>query len=540
MPDIVKILYNGRDAFAPQTTPFIGLNYDTISYGGRWGVTEEFVLEGLLTGCTYEKILEARNLLSNNFNKSYQSLEIWQEEGGISGRIFEKNLVEIQSINFSESNWLGVLPYTINLRCYPSGLFSGVYGVIEPNDSWNFSEQGDAVLNAVHTISCRGLNTSNANSNALVNARNWAFGKTGINSTVYPMFISGVSPENFCLISQTENIDRFNGTYSIVETYTNDLARTGYGVIRYTTTLESGNNVISVNLNGYAEGCGQNITGLRYAFSRIDKLAVATKAYQSVFNRTDLNPEPLTANFVEDPFQTRIDFSYSYDNSDLPSVWFDYNVDLSVGTNGVITAAINGTVNARGGDLASKLTRTQAYASGVNLYNLVVPFYTNWDASSTVPLNPTPISQGKGINQSNGTVTLNATYTNQEVVSDLLEKFEYSINFLPSREQVDSKPTVNGMGTYSVVDLGYANRAAVSIRGIAIVKKDANAALGLLAVRQKCFSLFTQYGRYTNAVLDENNITLSRLDDRVISFGFAWSFDSPFIIGPSTVTALTV
>lgn len=540
MSDGVSIIYNGRDIAAPQPTPLVALGEQVIYADEIWGRAENMSLQGVITGCTYDHIVSGANTLLSRFNKSFQSLEVWQTVGGVSGKVFQKDLVEINSIQFDQNRWYGIMPYTVNLTCYPSGLFSGAFGVLNPQDVWSFVEQENATLAVTHTISCQPFNTSSGPSNALDNARNWALARTGINSTVYPIMISGVSPANFCLLTQAESIDRFNGTYSVVENYTNDLARANYGVIRYSSDLTSGTNGITVNLNGLAQGCGRNITGMRYALAQIDMVAVATKQYQSAFSRTDLNPVPLSQSFNEDPFTTEIGFSYSFDNSNLPSVWFDYGVDLNVGTNGFISASIAGTVYARGGDLESRLNRCKAYASGVNLYDLTLPFYNGFDASSVVPLNPVPISNGQTNNESNGTVGLNATFNNRAVTVATLDQFNASINITPSLAQVDAKPVLGGLGTYSVVDLNYGSRAQIAIQGTAITNINASAAAGEAAVRAAAYALFAQYGRFNKATLDQNVITASRTDQRVLSFNFVWSFGPVNIVGPTSVGSLAV
>lgn len=536
----IKILYGGRDAFYPQPVPFVGLDTDTLYYGERWAQRENLTLNGQLTGCTFEAINQAYQNLLGSFSKSYQNLEMWQTEGSQSGRFFLKETVEINSIEIQDNNWIDVMPYTVSLSCYPSGYFSGVYGVLEPSDDWSFEEQSNATLAATHTISCRGLNTSAGVNNSLDNARLWAAGRTGIARFVAPIFISGVSQENFCLTQQTESIDRFNGTYSVTETYINDLARTGYGVIRYSTDIQSGDNLISLSLNGTAEGCGQNITGLRYAFNRLDKVAIALKEYQSVFNRTDLNPSPLTQSYDENPNDTTIGFSYTFNSDNSPNISFDYTVSLSTATNGVITASIQGVVRARTGSLQDRLNQCVAYANTVSLYNLTLPFYNGFDQSSSAPLNPVPISSGLGKNQSDGTVSLNATFTNQAKVSNILDMFNATISFQPSVYQVDAQPRLDGNGSYSVVNLRYANRAAISINGDATVSPLSTSAQGEAAIKEACYNLFVQYGRRSEATLDVSRITSLRNDGKVMSFSFTWSFNSPAKLGPSSLALLTV
>ncbi len=539
MSDRVFILYPSPvDAFAPQPTPLIGLEETTIYAGEIWGRAETMTLQGQLTGCTFPAIVAAQNNLLSRFNQSYQTLQVWQEEGGISGKVFQKELVQVESITFPQDRMFGVLPYTITLTCYPSGLFSGTFGVLNPVDNWSFAEQENATLEATHTISCQPFNTSSGPSNALDNARNWAFGRSGINSTVYPIMISGVSPANFCLLTQQENIDRFNGTYSLIENYTNDLARSGYGVIRYNTDIASGNNAITVSLQGSVEGCNRNISGARAAFSNLDKTAIALKQYQSAFNRVDLNPIPLTQTFNEDPYTATINFGYAFDNSNLPSVVFDYTVDLNVGTNGLITASIQGTITARGGDFTDKLARCKAYASGVNLYNLVLPFYNTFDISSVAPLNPVPTTNGQTNNETNGTVNLNATFNNKEIVDASLDSFEYSISITPSLGQVDAKPKLDGLGAWSVIDLNFGSRTTMTINGTAVVNRNVGASVGPTIVSQKAFQLFTQYGNAYKATLDHNEITTSRTDNRVLSFSYIWSYGPINVVGPTTLSIL--
>lgn len=539
MADRVFILYPAPvDAFYPQPTPYVTVEEQTIFVGERWGVVENVTLNGQITGCSFSGIVAGQTLIRNSFNRSFQTLQVWQQTGAISGLIFDKPLSEVTNVSFPQARMFGVQDYSISLTCYPSGLFSGAYGVLKPQDVWSYEERENEVLNAVHTISCQPFNTSSGPSNALDNARSWAFGRTGTQSAVAPAFISGVAINRFVLLTQNENVDRFNGTYSLTQTYTNDLARSGQGVIRYSTVIQSGANGITVSLDGSSQNGDRNISGARAAFQRLDKLAIATTAYQSAFARNDLNPNPITQSFNEDPFTATVDFNYAFDNSNLPSVWFDYTVDLNVGTNGLIEASIQGTVRARGGSILDRLARCQAYAATVNLYNLVLPFYGPFDVSSITPLNPVPITSGQAINQSDGTVGLNATYSNKTQVSVVLDEFNYTINFIPSRYQVDSQPVLDGLGTYSAVNLNYANRASIAINGTAVTAINFTAAQGVQAVEQKCFNLFNQYGNYLNATLDQSRVSQSRTDNRALSFDFVWSYGPINAIGPTNIVFL--
>lgn len=533
MPDIVKILYSGVDAFSPQPTPFIALDTTNVYAGELWATQENLRLQGQLTGCSFSGIVAAENNLLAHWNQSFQTLQVWQQNGAVSGKLFEYPLVEINSIQFPESRMFGVQDYSISLTCYPSGLFSGQFGILQPRDTWSYEEQGNAVLRATHTISCQPINTSSGPSNALDNAKAWAYGRTGIAGAINPIFISGSASNRFLLLTLSENIDRFNGTYSLVENYTNDLAQSGYGVIRYSTTLQSGTHGITVDLEGSAEAANRDLSGIRTAFGNLNKLAIAAKAYQSAFQRVDLNPNPISQSYNEDPFTATIGFNYSYDNSDLPSVWFDYTVDLNVGTNGLIEASIQGIVKSRVGGLAQRFAATQAYASTVSLFNLIQQYYYSFDTSSSTPLNPIPITNGKTLNQSDGTVGLNATFTNAtNPNSSILRSFDATINITPSRAQMDAQPILEGLGNYSLVNLNYASRASLSINGTAVATNATLIDAAVQAVKSQCYQLFNQYGAGGSPALDRSDVT--KVGSKTVSFDFAWSYDSA-ISGPTSI-----
>lgn len=521
---MIKIIYNGSDPFDPYPVPLVALDNEGIYYGEKWAQKDTLTLNGQITGCSFDKILSGYSQLKERFSKSYQPFTIWQITGGGSGVIYQADVAQLLNFNISPQRWLGILDYSIDLECYPSGSFSGVYGVLEPSDEWNLEEGADYRGNITHTISCLGLNTSNDANNALDNAKNWAAGRRGLNSFVAPAFIENINTGQLCLIQSSEIIDRFNGTYSLTDTYTTDLTRMGYGILRYSTTIESGNSLISVSLNGSVEGCGQNLMGARETFNSLDKYGAALLNYQRSFNRNDLNPTPLSYEVNEDPFESVIDFAYQFNNDNSPETYFDYTVTVNSGDS--ITASIQGNVISRGGDSKTKLNKSLAFSSGVDLYSLTRDFYNEFYPNYSVsPLNPNPLSSGLSKDEVNGVVGLSAEFGNAVVISGL-QSITYTLSFSPQLRKFDSQPRINGQGLYSVVDLGYTNRASLSIVGDATISDGVNDVSGLAIVKNKLNSLFSQYGKYNNAVLSQNQINYSRFDKKVVNFSVVWSFDS--------------
>jgi len=522
---MIKFIYNGIDPFYPYPLPLVGIDAEEIYYGEKWAQKDSVTLNGQITGCSFEKILSGYNQIKSNFAKCYQPLAIWEISGTSSGIIYQSDVASLLNFNLAPQRWVGLMDYSISLESYPSGSFSGVYGILSPNDEWNIEEGSDYKGNITHTVSCLGLNTSNGANNALENARVWASARRGVNSFITPAFIENVNSGQLCLIQSAETIDRFNGTYSLTDTYSTDLTRTGYGILRYETSIESGDASINVTLNGSVEGCGQNITGARETFSSLNKYGAALLNYQRSFSRNDLNPIPLSFNIDEDPFNSTINFNYAFNNDNSPETYFDYTVSVSSGDN--IGASIQGNIISRGGDSKIKLQKGLAFSSGVDLYGITRDFYNDFYPNYLIaPLNSKPLSSGISIDEFNGIVGLSAEFGNDVIVSGL-DSFNYAIQFTPQLTKFDSKARVNGGGIHSVIDLGYTNRAEISINGTAVVSDAVSSASGLSLVKNKLNSLFSQYGRSSQATLDQNTVNYSRYDKKLINFGISWSFDSP-------------
>ena len=535
---MIKVIYNGIDPIFPYPTPLIAVDNEHVYYGEKWAQKDALTLNGQITGCSFEAILSGYNQIKSRFAKCYQPFTVWQISGATSGKIYQADVVSLLNFNISPQRWIGALDYSIELECYPSGYFSGVYGILNPNEEWNLEESDDYRGNITHTISCLGLNTSNGNNNALENAKNWALAKRGTSSFITPAFIGNVNSSNLCLLQSAENINRFDGTYSLTDTYTTDLTRTGYGILRYSTVIESGNSLINVSLNGSVEGCGQNITGARQVFSSLDKYGAALLNYQRSFGGSDLNPIPLSYNIEEDSSETVINFSYQFDNDSSPETYFDYTVSAFSGDS--VGVSIEGDIISRGGSIKEKLEKSLAF-TGANLFGLSQSFYNSFYPQSTLaPLNNKPLVSGRVIDQVNGTIKLNAEFGNSKIINGL-DSINYTISFSPALQKLDFKPRVTAQnGLYSVVNLNYATRASLNINGEAVVSDSTTSDNGLVAVRGFIQSKFSEYGRNMNAVLDKSQINYSRYDKKKINFDVSWSFDGKNIVNQAISSVSTL
>jgi hypothetical protein len=215
---MIEIYYGGSGILAYPTgypKPLFSETENAVRYGGKWCTTTTITLNGQLSGCTYDAIQTAKSRLENIYSKDFQSLLIIQD-----GRTYYDSYYNIiREIDFQQSRYIGLLDYSVSLESYPRELFSGYFGVIEPVNEWNFSEDNNQLLIVNHRVSAKGIQTSNSYSNSFDNAKNYVLSLTGSSSFISPYFTNHCTGVSLCLDTFSENIDRFNCTFGIEEKY---------------------------------------------------------------------------------------------------------------------------------------------------------------------------------------------------------------------------------------------------------------------------------------------------------------------------------
>jgi hypothetical protein len=167
----VKVLYGGKDVFSGICpAPYLFFEKEYIEYGSSWGSKYAFSIEGQITGklgpAAFYDLENKKNQLISGFLQDNQPISI--TEDGV--KIFDSDICLIDNISFEESKYYALLPFSISASCYDSGSFSQNYGVLNPVDSWDFSEEKDGTVSLTHTVSAAGFNTSGVA--AVNNAKN--------------------------------------------------------------------------------------------------------------------------------------------------------------------------------------------------------------------------------------------------------------------------------------------------------------------------------------------------------------------------------
>jgi hypothetical protein len=392
------------------------------------------------------------------------------------------NFVEIDSIQFQSNKYVKILPYTINLSCYPSGYFTGSFGVLDPTNRWELVESRDRSINLTHTLSARGFNTSDSQTDALENAKDWVLARTGFSDFPTPEFITKYSASGV-LLSQNETINRLEGIYGVTESYVLDgLNSCDYGFLRFTvenSAPQAGFQTVSIN--GSIQG------GLHDDFSllrnRLQEFDFYSQALHTLDSGINLNPTPINKQVVENESARTINFSYAYDDNQRAEINYDYTLAINSGESN-ITVALNGNVNGRG-ELKNRYEKADLYFNTYlkpSIFGLAYSGYSGYLAENgytgTPVLDHNELSSSVSKDKFNGVISFNYEYSDKPTPPNTgLESFDFSLSWTPPIRRVLAEELIHQSGSilspkYEVTDLGFVSRGIFSLNGSAVPTRD--------------------------------------------------------------------
>jgi hypothetical protein len=534
MSNNVKILYNNKDAFSGiSTVPLVSISNDYIDFGTKWNQVTNITLEGQLTGKflgsnSYNLLAEAAQKLHENFNENYKTLLITENGSGL----YTGASAVINSINIEQSSWYGILPYSIDITVYDSGLFKDYYGVVEPEETFSFDEEDGDILNLTHSISAKGIIAKNKN--AIENAKEWVLSKTGNVNGISPILIknrNAVASRPFLLYSTQEVVDRFNGTYSWEGTYkkSTNLENPNNSILNYSVDLNSGieDGIVTVNINGDLQG--NNLTVLRNDYNNLDLYSTASQICNRIF-KEPISNRPLSQSVEEVSEENRLSFSASYNNDFSDQLINNYTVDINEDSLKCIrTVNLSSTISCKYGDLATKWQKVnEFYKNRFFPYSLASEEYlTEFGASD---LNPVPLTESISFDQFNAQITYNAQYSNKAIVfsADILN-ISSSITFNPSIFIHVPNTSAFTAREHNIQNLRCANRSRVQISVTATARMNKNISTAESAAISEVNRMKSNYtnGR-ANLLLEDRNFSRNN-DIKTVTINETWTFDGPLI-----------
>jgi hypothetical protein len=473
--------------FSGMPTPYLSRSVENVFYSNKYCQLTTLNLNGQIIGSVPVSgenlntlsILEDRKRILSGFSRSFQKLGVFENNTLI--KQFEGCIV--RDISFSPSNY-GFQDYSITLDCYEDDEFNGTFGVLDPTDTVNFTDNKNGTVSISHSVSAKGFttNASISSEQAIVNAKNFVEGRTGFNiSRVSPLFIGGISDSNLIIQDISRDINRAEGTYScsidyLVQTGTiGEIPISAGHVSTIDTTVNSGveSPFVQVNVN-------YNLQGDKYASAsslRSSQPSTGTlfKIATGAAGIENLSSIPLNLS-VDDSAEVNksIQVSASYDSNTIyeslgTGVFFDFKVDVSTDDiKDTATVSINGDIIARGNNREQFRLKSGYYHDVVSgkLFDYANEIYTgvNYNklyGNTAWALNPAANNLSVQMDEIAGTVSCSASFDNQDYKAGY-KQFTYRVDVTPALAQYAAKPSCNENGLYAVYDLNTKTREKVN------------------------------------------------------------------------------
>jgi hypothetical protein len=535
----VKILYGGKDVFAGICpTPFLYFDKEYIEYGSNWGSKYNFSIEGQITGKlgpnSFYDLENKKNELILNFKKDNLPIKVTED----SSEIFLSDICSIDSISFDQSKYYALLPFSIKASCYDSGTFGENYGVLEPQDSWDYSESEDGMVSLRHSVSAAGFNSSGVS--AIANVKKWAATKTGIGKKIDSLKIKNLSATDFILESFSEQVDRFNGKYAIEEVYRGDLLSSnsaGVGILRYTADISKNidDGITKVVVDGSAAGKNNvgeaDMTLLRAKINAEDFFQYAADCANKSTGSNKLNSTPFSRTITENKENCEITFSLSYDDNPVPpgQAKCVYKVDLSENLiKNIVDVKLDAEILCDRGDASIRWTAVKNYyETKFDGYDIALKEYKR--AGYTKAFNSTPRTESINYDEFNSKITYSADWSDRYMpYSDILTSISEQVEVTPSLKTYTVQPSLYSNAVHNVQDFGCASRASVSISIGATAKPDKTIQQLKNCVFAELSRLSGIYVKTTNMVIDQKTETVNEKYKKM-SISYSYSFDGTIV-----------
>ncbi len=515
----VIITWNGQNPFTGiSQTPLLARSEETIRTGTNIARADVFTLTGKLQrdGCEdgFEAVYNLAKSLTLKFARNFSLFQII-EDGDV---IFTYSRAIVESISFDENRYYDLVPFTIRILCYQDS-YARTYGILDPQEEFQFQEEEGCLVSISHTISARGIN---ATQEALTNARNFVSTLAGYDGLTLPF---GYSPTQVVLIKKQENVNRLTGEVSLTENYLYDKAgNSGNPAYIVTFQIESSiaDGIISVTASGKFQGAlDGNITSTRTNFKLLDFYTVSNDEFHTCDPLTNLAITPIGFTADDNIDENSISFSITYTNNYTSDPYVIDSTTITRDTQGIHCITTDLIIRSDVGCPAERLRKTKAYLAALDIDAYIAVKWATYGTGKR--LGTTPQAKTISFDHVLGTVSINITYCSDSVEDcGCIENMKYSLSFEPAIPQFSEEPSFQGAGCYAIQNLQHNSRSRFTISGTARPSKCCTNE----AVRSQIYSRAVQaMGKYFNAgdiVLEQASVEIAT-DRSVMSFTFAWN-----------------
>lgn len=436
-----KILYNGGDPFdglAP--TPIVQRSVEPIHYARKYGEIEKYTLKGTIVGdCEaedgFQDLYDKSNALVAKFALAFKDFSIIEELGGGGGTqvLYEGGKATVRSVNFEESGFSYLLPFTITLDVYNEASFGVNFGVLNPTKTIDFQEQADGTVTINKTTSAQGINTDDS---AMVNAINFVTQEAGLDATFLPIFISGENIGGAVKVLSEESVGRLEATYSLKESWIYDPnGRAGEEAVIYTSTnsVSYGGAGVKVTVSGVISGgLDTPIEDMRTFWAGLDIYSQAEEFYTSCGYSKGLFEDALSKQISESSDDNKITFSHIFSDSieEDPYLVDSISINKDVARNKTcVTAQV--AIRSVEPCLSDRKTKISGYYSSFNIRTYLDARLAELGYDLALPAYATNTSYA--LNEKNGFISLSYAVCEKKIsLPDDFSDINYSVDVSPA------------------------------------------------------------------------------------------------------------
>lgn len=530
----VKVTYG--DFTFPVPSPYVSKTFSNEFIGGDvWATKVQVSLVGQvallpkreteeeLSGNNYLSLKEKRDKVLKAFagalKKNFQDFKV---EG--HGTLFELKNCTVESVKFDQTNYVGLINYTIDLAGYKNDkdFYTANYGVSAPTDSWDYSEDISGIASVTHNISATGYNTTLDKTDGFLKAKAFVTARRGTSQKVSSIIIQNAHPDQSLILnSVNETVDRLGGVYSVAENYsfaTNQASeskqeesqlgsmniQSADTLLIYTLSIdeEHGSGAVTVNLSGNVAGSKESTVSwadvmsdfrskdfynlANLAYRRHIKGAIGTRSGSDDRN-THLHEGPVSFSISPRKEAKTIGFQISFDDNELfekakikrQQSYFDYNISLNHDNiTDIVEVSCQGQIRTRGSlkkknrDNKILLDEDILKNNSERIRNEAEQMYWKMFPDRTqYKLSPRPGSISVSQNIFEGTIQYSATFSDKDFPENSkLRELGYSVSISPSIQQYATVPSCLQNGHSLIYDLNLESKReqiSVDTNGIA-------------------------------------------------------------------------
>lgn len=506
------IRYNGVNPFGTRT-PEVSKEELLESPNGYISNVERYTISGTRPrpSCNagFTAYYADMEYILSSFKDQFKTFEI--VENGVP--LVTKTNCIIRSVSFPESSYVSFYEYEIVIDFFKT--FDNL-GVVEPEETYETSQEDSSITTLRHTISCRGVGP-----NAYLNAK--AFLDLRIANFFVPTIVGKanvtVSP---VLLSRVYSENKFTGEYSVVTTYTYDAESTQYGTLVYTTELSETPEGTVITISGEIQVAAVNnieMDKARLRFNQIDWQALAQSEWQKWGGTTTLG-ENVTFSVNENPLTGQVSFSLTWNTTSQEGPYLQETLTVSQGLEATCMS-YRALVRADHGCVGQRFAEVEAYFNATNFRARALTLWNLYGTGET--LSPEARALTITRNEFAGTTSVELTLCHDSAFScGCAENMNFSLEFVEPIDQYAAQPVLRGLGRYIIQDLGFKNRRKFSIRGAARRAKCCTIEQAISGIKTRLNFLSFQYFPASDKILELAQIDRSDSGD-AISFNYSWS-----------------